>query len=191
MLQETTPDVAVARKPRFATVWLGGCAGCHMSFLDIDEWLIDLVGLVDVVYTPIADIKEFPEAVDLVLVEGAIANEDNHNMAIKLRERSRIVIAFGDCAVTGNVTAMRNPIGTANAILKSCYVDPGDLNAQIPNEPGIVPVLLDRVQPLHEVIHVDKYIHGCPPSGPQIRAALEAILADHYATPEASAVKFG
>lgn len=63
-------------KLKLATVWLGGCSGCHMSFLDLDEWLIDLAAKVELVYSPIADIKEYPEGVDLVLVEGAVANED-------------------------------------------------------------------------------------------------------------------
>src|SRR5574338_95517 len=98
---------------RLATVWLGGCSGCHMSFLDLDEFLIELAALVDLVYSPIADIKEYPEGVDVVLVEGAIANVENLEFARKVRARSRVVIAFGDCAVTGNVVSLRNPLGTA------------------------------------------------------------------------------
>ena len=77
-------------KPRFATVWLGGCSGCHMSFLDMDEWLFELAALVDVVHTPIADIKECPDDVDITLVEGAVANEDNVELARIVRERSRV-----------------------------------------------------------------------------------------------------
>src|SRR6184192_2861751 len=96
---------------KFATVWLGGCSGCHMSFLDLDEWLIDLAGRVEVVYTPLADVKHYPDAVDVVLVEGAVANEENLEMAHRLRAATRYVISFGDCAVTGNVTALRNPLG--------------------------------------------------------------------------------
>src|SRR4030081_835790 len=95
---------------RVATCWLGGCSGCHMSFLDLDEFLIDLAGVVDLVYSPIMDTKEDPENVDLVLVEGAVANEENHEMILKVRARTRILVAFGDCAVTGNVTALRNPL---------------------------------------------------------------------------------
>lgn len=164
-------------KPRFATVWLGGCSGCHMSFLDMDEFVIDLADLVDIVYTPIVDIKTYPENVDICLVEGAVANEDNLEMLLRVRQNTKLLIAFGDCAVTGNVTAMRNPLGVAESILKSVYVDKGDLNGQIPRTPIIVPVLLDRVRPLHELVSVDGYIHGCPPSAPLIRAAIEALLA--------------
>jgi coenzyme F420-reducing hydrogenase gamma subunit len=92
-------------KPRVATVWLSGCAGCHMSFLDLDEWLFELAQAVDIVYSPIADVKEFPEGVDVTLVEGAVANADNLELLLQLRERSKLVVAFGDCAVHGNVSA--------------------------------------------------------------------------------------
>src|SRR5579864_3262279 len=93
---------------RVATVWFGGCSGCHMSFLDLDEFLIEFVQRVQLVYSPIMDIKEYPENVDLVLIEGAICNEDHLEMAHKIRVRTRTVVALGDCAVTGNVSAMRN-----------------------------------------------------------------------------------
>jgi len=160
-----------------------------MSFLDLDEWVIDLADLVDIVYTPIADIKVFPENVDIALVEGAVANEDNLEMIHKVRQNSKMVIAFGDCAVTGNVTALRNPIGTATQILKAVYTESPDLQPQIPSRSRIVPVLLDKVLPLHAHVKVDKYIHGCPPSAALIRQSLEAILegADYAA----STSKFG
>lgn len=107
-------------KVRLATVWFGGCAGCHMSFLDIDERLIDAVGLVDIVYSPVADIKKFPDNVDVTLVEGAICNSDNLREARELREKSKLVISFGDCAVTGNVPSMRNRLDVKNMISSLC-----------------------------------------------------------------------
>lgn len=181
-----TPAAASPKKPRLATVWLGGCSGCHMSFLDMDEWVLELAKMVDIVYTPIADIKEFPENVDITLVEGAVANEDNLEMLKKVRANTKMLVAFGDCAVTGNVTALRNPLGVATAVLESVYVGHGDLNAQIPNTRKIVPVLLDRVMPLHEVVPVDHYIHFCPPSAGKIRAAIEALLAAPAAAEESA-----
>ncbi len=160
-----------------ATVWLGGCSGCHMSFLDLDEWLIDLAAAVDVVYSPIADIKSFPEKVDVTLAEGAIANDEHLHLARRIRASSRLLIAFGDCAVTGNVTALRNPLGPAASILQQVYAPgPGQLE-RIPSEPGIVPVLLDKVVPLHAVVKVDAYLPGCPPPAARIRAAIEQLLA--------------
>jgi NAD-reducing hydrogenase small subunit len=163
-------------KLRLATVWLAGCSGCHMSFLDLDEWLIDLAGRVDLVYSPLADVKAYPEKVDLVLVEGAVANEENVAMIHSVRQNSHLLISFGDCAVTGNVTALRNPLGAALEVLRPVYAENGDLNARIPEESQIVPVLLDRVRPVHAVVPVDFYLPGCPPPAPRIRAVIEALL---------------
>jgi NAD-reducing hydrogenase small subunit len=166
-----------ARKPRIATAWLGGCAGCHMSFVDLDERLIELAPLIELVYSPIMDVKEFPEDVDAALVEGAICNEQNLHEAKLIRERSRFLVAFGDCAVTGNVPAMRNPLGRAEAVLKRSYIDNADLNARRPSEPGIVPALFDRVRPLHEVVPVDVYLPGCPPPADIIHFVLSELVA--------------
>lgn len=161
-------------KIRLATVWLGGCSGCHMSFLDQDEALFDLMALVDVVYSPLADIKEFPENVDLALVEGAVANTENLDLARRVRSRSHTVVAFGDCAVTGNVTALRNPLGDPADILRKVYVDNVDRDPGIPAEQ--VPRLLPRVLPLHQVIDVDLCLPGCPPTATQITEAVLALV---------------
>ena len=176
---------------RLATVWLGGCSGCHMSFLDLDEFLIDLADRVDVVFSPVIDAKEYPEGVDLVLVEGAVANEDHLAMIRRVRERTRVVIAFGDCAVTGNVTALRNPIGGAEAVLRCSFVEQADRDPQIPRAPGILPVLLDRVTPVHAVVPVDVFLPGCPPPAPRIRAVLEQLLEGRPAHLGGREIKFG
>ncbi|NJR47379.1 MAG: oxidoreductase [Hyellaceae cyanobacterium CSU_1_1] len=164
-------------KLKLATVWLGGCSGCHMSFLDLDEWLIDLAAQVELVYSPFADIKQYPPGVDIVLVEGAVANEDNLELIKKVRDRSKTLISFGDCAVTGNVTAMRNPFGDPESFLQRAYLEAADIQNQIPHEPGIVPILLKQVKPVHDIVEVDVYLPGCPPNANHIRAALEMLLA--------------
>lgn len=176
---------------RIATVWLGGCSGCHMSFLDLDEWLIDLAQQVDLVFSPILDLKEYPDRVDVVLVEGAIANEDHLEMIRKVRARTKVIVAFGDCAVTGNVTALRNPLGPAVNVLCRAYLGAADLHPQIPVEPGIVPPLLDRVRPIHEVVPVEFYLPGCPPPAGRIRALLEQVIAGQTPRLTGADLKFG
>jgi NAD-reducing hydrogenase small subunit len=178
-------------KLKLATVWLGGCSGCHMSFLDLDEWLIELASKVDLVFSPLMDAKDYPEGVDVVLVEGAVANDENLEMAQRLRQRSRYLISFGDCAVTGNVTSLRNPLGLALEVLRPVYVENGDLNARLPDERPIVPVLLDKVLPVHQVVPVDFYLPGCPPPAGRIRAVLESLLAGKQPVLEADQRSFG
>lgn len=161
----------------FATVWFGGCSGCHMSFLDLDEWLLELAEGVQLVYSPLMDVKTYPPEVDVALIEGAIANDENLEMLHKVRESTRYLISFGDCAVTGNVTALRNPLGMALEVLRPVYLENGDANAQLPGEKGIVPVLLDKVKPLHHYVSVDFYLPGCPPPAERIRVVLQDLLA--------------
>jgi NAD-reducing hydrogenase small subunit len=176
---------------KLATVWLGGCSGCHMSFLDLDEWLIELAQMADIVFTPLADIKVFPENVDVTLVEGAVANEDHFHFLQLVRARSRVLVSFGDCAVTGNVTALRNTLGSALAVLERGYVELADVHPQIPSERDIVPRLLERVLPLHQVVPVDFYLPGCPPPAERIRAVLESVLHGKPPHLEGRDLKFG
>lgn len=155
-------------KPRFATAWLGGCSGCHMSFLDLDERLIALAERVEICYSPFLDIKDFPDDVDIALVEGAVANEDHWREIRLIRKRTRTLIAFGDCAVTGNVTAMRN-LFPLESVLQCAYGDtlPGG---------DLVPRLLGRVLRISDVVAVDLFLPGCPPSADAILAAVDRAL---------------
>jgi NAD-reducing hydrogenase small subunit len=98
-------------KLRLATIWVDGCSGCHMSFLDIDDALITLLERVDLVYSPLVDTKVFPEGVDISLVEGAVSSEEDLRKIRMVREHSKILVSLGDCAVTANVPSMRNPLG--------------------------------------------------------------------------------
>lgn len=176
---------------KLATTWLGGCSGCHMSFLDMDEWLLELAALADIVYSPIIDVKEFPKEVDVTLVEGAVANEDHEHHISMIRERSRAVVAFGDCAVTGNVTACRNVLPGKEAILERSYVELATLQPGFPSDPGVLPELTNRVRPVHQVIFVDYFMPGCPPPAERIRTVLEALIAGQAPHLEGRQLKFG
>lgn len=169
-------DTAVngTTKLRFATAWLGGCSGCHMSFLDLDERLVELASMADLVYGPLTDIKEFPSDVDVTLVEGAVTNEHNLHLAREVRANSEYVVSFGDCAVTGNVTSLRNRMGDPTDLVQRVYVDHPDINQRMPTE--VVPALLPQSEPLHEVIPIDVYLPGCPPSADRIWTLLARLL---------------
>lgn len=160
-------------KLKLATVWLDGCSGCHMSFLDMDERLLALAELVDVVYSPIVDTKVFPDQVDIALVEGAVASVDDEKKIKKIRAHSKLLVAMGDCAVAGNVPSMRNPIGP-EAILDRAYKENVTAQAQIPCV--VVPKLLRIVRPIHEYVKVDVFLPGCPPSADTFHTALTALV---------------
>jgi NAD-reducing hydrogenase small subunit len=160
-------------KLKLATVWLDGCSGCHMSFLDMDERLLALAESVDVVYSPIVDTKAFPDQVDIALVKGAVASVDDEKKIKKIRAHSKLLVAMGDCAVAGNVPSMRNPIGP-EAILNRAYKENVTAQAQIPCV--VVPKLLRIVRPIHEYVKVDVFLPGCPPSADTFHTALTALV---------------
>lgn len=180
-------------KVRLATVWFGGCSGCHMSFLDLDEFLIELVDLVDIVYSPVVDMKEYPEYVDVCLIEGAICNEDNLELLHKIRARTKVLVSFGDCAVTANVPAMRNQFGLGNAesVLQRAYIEGAQDNPSLPKADGIVPALLARVMPVHEVVYVEHFLPGCPPPAAHIKALVSQMLSGVEPKLEGKQIKFG
>ncbi len=147
------------RPIRLATAWLSGCSGCHMSLLNLHHHLLELLLKCELVYSPLADIKEYPAGVDIALVEGAVGNADNREMAALIRERTVWVVSLGDCAVNGNVSGLRNPIGR-EAALAAAYPAENGSHQRFGSD---VPLLLPRVLPLHQVIRVDAFIPGCPP----------------------------
>jgi NAD-reducing hydrogenase small subunit len=173
-------------KPRIATVWLDGCSGCHMSLIDMDERLLDIFDRADLVYSPLVDFKEYPEDVDVCLVEGAVSSEEDLHKIKMVRERTKTIVAFGDCAVTSNVPGMRNPIGV-QPLLDRAYIENVTVNAQIPSR--IVPKLLPMARPVHLVIPVDVFLPGCPPSADLIYSLLDDLLAGRV--PDVTGARFG
>ena len=160
-------------KIKLATVWLDGCSGCHMSFLDMDERLLELSSGFDLVYSPLVDFKVYPHQVDVALVEGSISSEDDLHRIQIIRKNSKVLVSLGDCAVTGNIPSMRTVFPLAK-VLERVYEENVTINKQIPSK--VVPKLLERVLPLHEVVHVDVYLPGCPPSADNIFFMINELL---------------
>lgn len=160
---------------RLATAWLGGCSGCHMSFLDLGEQLVELSQSIELVYSPLVDAKQFPESVDVTLVEGAVTNLENLELLEQVRECSKIVVSLGDCAVTGNVTSLRNFFSVDDLLSAVYQAGPGS-SPRSGEQGSLLPELLPRVMPLHQVVAVDAYIPGCPPDPERIWSALSALL---------------
>jgi NAD-reducing hydrogenase small subunit len=162
-------------KVRVATASLAGCFGCHMSFLDIDEKIIDLAELVEFDRTPITDIKEISDC-DVGIIEGGVCNAENVEVLREFRKHCKILVSMGACAITGGIPAMRNHY-TLTECLNEAYIDGiGIEDAQIPSDPEI-PMLLNKVHPLHEVVKIDYFLPGCPPSADTIWTFLEELLA--------------
>ena len=161
-------------KIRMATTWLDGCSGCHMSLLDMDEQLIDIAGKVDIVYGPLIDAKAIPEAIDVVLVEGAVSSDADAEKLLLLRARSTMLVSLGDCAVSANVPGMRNRFPLVD-VFRRVYEDNANRNPQIPRED--LPRLLDKARPVHEFVAVDVFLPGCPPPADAIVFMLQEVLA--------------
>jgi NAD-reducing hydrogenase small subunit len=175
------------KKAKIATVWLDGCSGCHMSLLDMDAALIALARKIDLVYGPLVDAQEFPEEVDVTLVEGAVSSADDLSKIQKIRQHTRALISIGDCAVTGNVPAMRNSI-PVNKLLHGIYIERAQENRVVPTDR--VPALLKQARPVSEFVKVDYCLPGCPPPSKSIVTVITNLLEGRK--PDANVtVKFG
>ena len=154
------------RKLKVATTSLAGCFGCHMSLLDIDERLVQLLEKIEFDRSPLTDIQHCGRC-DIGIVEGGICNADNVRVLREFRENCRILVAIGACAVTGGLPAQRNHLDLGQCLQEVYLTDPGVAHGMIPNDPEL-PLPLDKVHPLHEVVKVDYFLPGCPPSGDAI-----------------------
>jgi NAD-reducing hydrogenase small subunit len=162
------------RRLKVATASLAGCFGCHMSLLDIDARILDLVELVEFDRTPLTDIKTLGPC-DLGLIEGGAANAENVEVLREFRRQCRVLVAVGACAVTGGIPAMRNNVPLAQCLDEAFVHGMGLANPGIPDDPEL-PLLLSQVHPLHEVVRVDYFLPGCPPSADAIWSLLTAVL---------------
>jgi len=183
-------DTAIQKK-KLATIWLGGCSGCHMSLLDIDERLLEVVKLADIVKSPVVDGKELPP-VDIALVEGSVTSDEHYRELLHIRKQARILIAFGDCAVMTNVTGMRNYFNLGD-VVRTSYVDAvsNDGQGTVPDHPLLMK-LNDKVVPLQQVVNVDFVIPGCPPDADTIFYVLFEFLNDRQPDlGKAKMIKYG
>ncbi len=178
-------------KIKLASQWLESCAGCHMSLLDIDERIVELLKYVELTSTPITDLKHPPESgVDVGILTGGIGNEDQIEEAKLMRERSKILIAMGDCAVTGGICTMRNFFSTDEVLCRGYIETESTVDGEIPQHEDLTP-LTDKVSGVDDVVPVDIYLPGCPPSADAIWFVLTELLEGRIPKLEGKVLKYG
>jgi NAD-reducing hydrogenase small subunit len=164
-------------KPVIASASLAGCFGCHMSLLDIDERILPLLDLVEFNKSPIDDIKRFTKPVDIGLIEGGCCNSENVEVLRSFRKNCKVLVSVGECAIMGGLPALRNSIPLKEC-LDEAYLNSPSIAAEdrlIPNDEDL-PIILDRVYPCHEIVKIDHFLPGCPPSADLIWEALTALI---------------
>ncbi|MBK8889585.1 MAG: NADP oxidoreductase [Dechloromonas sp.] len=164
------------KKIKVATTSLAGCFGCHMSFLDIDERLFTLLDYIEFDRSPLTDIKEVSPDCDIGIIEGGLCNAENVHVLRDFRKNCKVLIAIGACAINGGLPAQRNHLPLATILEEIYHTSPGLANGMIPNDPEL-PLPLNKVHPIHEVVQVDYFIPGCPPSADAIWKVLTDLLA--------------
>lgn len=170
------PPLHAPRKLKVATVSLAGCFGCHMSFLDIDERLLDLLEHIEFDRSPLTDIKTISRC-DIGLIEGGLCNAENVQVLREFRAHCKTLVAVGACAINGGLPAQRNQRDVGQMLCEVYCSHSGTVNcSQVPNDPEL-PLPLNHVHPIHEVVHVDYFLPGCPPSADAIWSFLTDLLA--------------
>ncbi|MCD4794548.1 MAG: (2Fe-2S)-binding protein [Bacteroidales bacterium] len=166
-----------SKKKIVATTSLAGCFGCHMSLLDIDLGILDVLELVEFNKSPLTDIKKFTKQCDIGIIEGGVANSDNYEVLIEFRKKCKVIVALGECAVWGGIPAMRNTIP-----LKDCLEEAYLNSISSENDENIIPYhedipkLLDKVYSIKDIIKIDYYIPGCPPNAEHIWKVVKNVL---------------
>ena len=165
-------------KPKVATASLAGCFGCHMSILDIDERILKLIELIQFDRSPLDDIKEFTDRCLLGIIEGGCCNEENVHVLGDFRKHCDVLLSIGDCATMGGLPALRNGVPLKECLEEAYLNGPTVCNVEnkIPNDPEL-PLILDRVYALHEIVNIDLHLPGCPPPADAIWELLTALLA--------------
>jgi NAD-reducing hydrogenase small subunit len=167
--------VTAPRKLRVATASLAGCFGCHMSLLDIDLRIVELLERVELDMSPLTDRKHVG-ACDLGIIEGGLCNADNVRVLREFRRQCKVLVAMGACAITGGLPAQRNHLDVRECLQTVYLTGPGVVRGFIPNDPEL-PLPLAQVHPLHDVVKIDYFLPGCPPSADAIWQFLTDLLA--------------
>ena len=169
----------MGQKKIVATASLAGCFGCHMSILDIDERILDLVELVEFHKSPITDIKSFSKECDIGLIEGGCCNDENVHNLIEFRKHCTTLVALGECAIMGGLPSIRNGIPLSECLREAYLEGPTVADANpgkiLPADPDL-PRILDRVYPCSEIVKMDYSLPGCPPRADLIWEALVALV---------------
>lgn len=179
-------------KLKLAKYWAAGCGGCDVALLDINEAILDVAAVADILFWPIAldgkvaDIQKLPDgAIDVTFFNGAVRNSENEKMAHLLRQKSKLLVAFGSCATQGGIPGLAN-LFDSETILRYIY----EQSPSTDNPEGIrpqtevecssgqldLPEFYDIVQALDQVVEVDYYLPGCPPAVPRIVDVIQAIV---------------
>jgi NAD-reducing hydrogenase small subunit len=179
-------------KPIVATTSLAGCFGCHMSLLDIDERILELIELVDFNKSPIDDIKSFTQMCDIGLIEGGCCNSENIHVLKDFRKNCKVLVSLGECAIMGGLPALRNGISVQECLAEA-YLDGPTVKCNtdkiLPNDDEL-PMILDKVYPCHEIVKVDYFLPGCPPRADLIWEALVALVTGNEMKLPYEVVKF-
>jgi NAD-reducing hydrogenase small subunit len=166
----------LSKKIKVATTSLAGCFGCHMSFLDIDERLLELLELVEFDRSPLTDIKTCGPC-DLGIIEGGVCNAENVHVLREFRKNCKILVAIGACAINGGLPAQRNQFDLRDILEEVYHTSVGlTQGSDIPNDPEL-PLPLNKVHPIHEVVKIDYFLPGCPPPADAIWKFLTDLIA--------------
>jgi NAD-reducing hydrogenase small subunit len=180
------------KKPVIATASLAGCFGCHMSILDIDEKILELIELVEFDKSPINDIKNFSRQCDIGIIEGGCCNSENVHVLKEFRKYCKILVSLGECAIMGGLPAMRNSIPVKECLEEAYLNGPSvqdNVEKIIPNDDEL-PMILDKVYPCHEIVKIDYFLPGCPPRSELIWNALLALVTNQPLEMPYEVIKF-
>ena len=174
------PELAAKRaeKIKVSMISLCGCWGCTLSFLDIDERLLALLDKITILRCSLTDVKRIPERCAIGFIEGGVANEENIETLQHFRENCDILISVGACAIWGGVPAMRNMVELKDCLSEAYVNSPTAVAGAEPVVPfhKDIPILTNKVYPCHEVVKMDYFIPGCPPSADAIFKVFDDLI---------------